>query len=139
MTTIAQQVPFPLRGIDSDNGSECIHDHLYACCQRPAGPAIQCTRSRPSKKDDNAQVEQKNWTHVRTLIGWDRYDTQEALEALTVRSADLRLFQNLFQPSMKLAAKIRTGSRLIRRADRPQTPCERVCACPDADPRTLAA
>lgn len=139
MTTIEQLLPFPLRGIDSDNGSEFINDHLYAFCQRPAGPAIQFTRSRPYKKDDNAHVEQKNWTHVRKLIGWDRYDTQEALEALNVLYADLRLFQNLFQPSMKLAAKIRKGSRLIRRYDRPQTPFERVCACPEADPRKLAA
>jgi len=137
--TMEQQLPFPLRGIDSDNGSEFINDHLYAFCQRPAGQAIQFTRSRPYKKDDNAHVEQKNWTHVRKLIGWDRYDSTEALQALNALYADLRLFQNLFQPSMKLAAKIRQGSRLIRRYDRPQTPFERVCACPEADPRKLAA
>jgi hypothetical protein len=139
MTTIEQQLPFPLRGIDSDNGSEFINEHLYAFCQRPAGQAIQFTRSRPYKKDDNAHVEQKNWTHVRKLVGWDRYDSAEALAALNTLYADLRLFQNLFQPSMKLAAKIRTGSRLIRRYDAPRTPFERVCACPDADPSKVAA
>jgi len=139
LTTIEQRLPFPLRGIDSDNGSEFINDHLYAFCQRPAGPAIQFTRSRPYKKDDNAHVEQKNWTHVRKLVGWDRYDSPRALEALNALYADLRLFQNLFQPSMKLAAKIRQGSRLIRRYDPPQTPLARVRACPAAEPQKVTA
>jgi hypothetical protein len=139
LTTIEQRLPFPLRGIDSDNGSEFINDHLYAFCQRPAGLAIQFTRSRPYKKDDNAHVEQKNWTHVRKLIGWDRYDSPQALAALNTLYADLRLFQNLFQPSMKLAAKIRQGSRLIRRYEAPRTPFERVRACPDAAPDKVAA
>ncbi|MGH7410259.1 MAG: hypothetical protein ACREJ6_04255 [Candidatus Methylomirabilis sp.] len=74
MTIMEQQVPFPLRGIDSDNGSEFINEHLWAFCQRPAGQVIQFTRSRPYKKDDNAHVEQKNWTPVRKLVGWNRYD-----------------------------------------------------------------
>jgi hypothetical protein len=139
LTTIEQHRPFPLRGIDSDNGSECSNAPLYAFCPRPAGPAIQFTRSRPSMKDDNAHVEQKHWTHVRKLIGWDRYDSPEALAALKTLYADLRLFPNLFPPSMKLQRKERRGSRLIRRYDRPQTPCERVRACPEADPRKLAA
>jgi len=139
LTTIEQHLPFPLRGIDSDNGSEFINEHRWAFCQRPAAQALPFTRSRPYKKDDNAHVEQKNWTHVRKLVGWDRYDSAEAVQALNALYADLRLFQNLFQPSMKLAAKIRKGSRLIRRYDRPQTPFERVCACLEADPRKLAA
>lgn len=139
LATLEQHLPFPLRGIDSDNGSEFINEHLYAFCQRPAGQAIQFTRSRPYKKDDNAHVEQKNWTHVRKLVGWDRYDSAEALAALNALYADLRLFQNLFQPSMKLLTKIRKGSRLIRRYDVPQTPFQRVCACPDADPDKVAA
>jgi hypothetical protein len=139
MTTIEQLLPFPLRGIDSDNGSEFINEHRWAFCQRPAGQAIQFTRSRPSKKDDNAHGEQKNWPHVRKLVGWDRDDSAEALQALTALSADLRLFQNLFQPSMKLLTKVRKGSRLIRCDDRPQTPFERVRACPEADPEKVAA
>jgi hypothetical protein len=140
MTRIEQQLPFPLRGVDSDNGSEFINDHLLAWCQaRPAGRQVQFTRSRPYKKDDNAHVEQKNWTHVRKLVGWERYDTEAALVALTALYADLRLFQNLFQPSMKLVHKVRVGSRLIRRYDAPQTPFERVKACPAAHPQTVAA
>ena len=139
MTIMEQQLPFPLRGIDSDNGSEFINEHLWAFCQRPVGQVIQFTRSRPYKKNDNAHVEQKNWTHVRKLVGWDRYDSAEALQALNALYADLRLFQNLFQPSMKLLTKVRKGSRLIRRYDRPQTPFARVCACPEADPKKVAA
>jgi len=140
MTAIEQQLPFPLRGVDSDNGSEFINDHLLAWCQaRPAGRTVQFTRSRPYKKDDNAHVEQKNWTHVRKLVGWERYDSPAALHALNALYADLRLFQNLFQPSMKLVRKVRVGSRLIRRYATPQTPCERVRACPAVDPQKVAA
>lgn len=140
MATIEQQLPFPLRGVDSDNGSEFINDHLWAfCAERPAGQRVQFTRSRPYQKDDNAHVEQKNWTHVRKLVGWDRYDSPGALKALHALYADLRIFQNLFQPSMKLVRKVRVGSRLIRRYARPQTPFERVRACPEADPHKVAA
>jgi hypothetical protein len=119
-------------------GSEFINSHLLAFCQRPGGQALQFTRSRPYKKDDNAHVEQKNWTHVRKLLGWDRYDTLAAQQALNGLYADLRLFQNLFQPSMKLQRKERRGSRLLRRYDAPQTPFARVCACPQADPAKVA-
>lgn len=139
LTLIEERLPFALRGLDSDNGSEFINAHLVAFCQRPGGHAIQFTRSRPYKKDDNAPIEQKNWTHVRKLVGWERYDTPEARAALTLLYADLRLFQNLFQPSMKLQGKERRGSRLIRRYDTPQTPFARVRACPDADAQKVAA
>jgi hypothetical protein len=140
LTTIESQLPFSLRGVDSDNGSEFINAHLLTWCQqRPAGRQVQLTRSRPYKKDDNAHVEQKNWTHVRKLVGWERYDTPAALTALNALYADLRLFQNLFQPSMKLVKKERVGSRLIRRYDQPQTPFERVRACADADPQKVTA
>ena len=72
LETIRQALPFAQRGIDSDNGSEFVNDHLYRYCQ--AG-AIQFTRGRPYQKDDNAHIEQKNWTHVRRLPGYVRYDT----------------------------------------------------------------
>lgn len=124
---IEQRLPFPLRGIDSDNGSEFINNQLFNFCQRRAkNHTVQFTRSRPYKKDDNAHVEQKNWTHVRKLLGWDRYDTLEALKAINDLYQQLRIFQNLFQPSMKLRIKIRKGSRLIRRYDPPYTPWARV-------------
>ncbi len=135
------ELPFRLRGVDSDTGSEFINEHLWAfCTERPAGQRVQFTRSRPyNKKDANAHVAQKNWTHVRKLVGWERYDGTEALEALNALYADLRLFQNLFQPSMKLVRKVRVGSRRCRQYDRPQTPFERGKACGQADPTRLAA
>lgn len=139
LRTIEQQLPFPLRGLDSDNGSEFINSHLLAFCQRPDGQPIQFTRSRPYKKDDNAHVEQKNWTHVRKLIGWDRYDSPAALQVMHALYDELRIFQNLFQPSMKLLLKVRKGSRLLRRYDPPRTPFARVLACAEADPATAAA
>ena len=137
---IEHKLPFPLKGIDSDNGSEFINNHLLAFCQqRPASRTIQFTRSRPYKKDDNAHIEQKNWTHVRKLMGWDRYDSAKALEAANRLYEELRIFQNLFQPSMKLQCKIRKGSRLIRRYDTPRTPFERVVESRKGDPKKLAA
>ena len=140
VTEIEHQLPFPLKGIDSDNDSEFINNRLLAFCQqRPAGHTIQFTRSRPYKKDDNAHIEQKNWTHVRKLMGWDRYDTAKAQEAANQLYDELRIFQNLFQPSMKLRCKIRIGSRLIRRYDTPRTPFERVVESRKGDPKKLAA
>ena len=124
-------LPFALKGIDSDNGSEFINAHLYRYCQ---AEAIQFTRGRPYKKDDNAHVEQKNWTHVRKLMGYVRYDSREAQTAMNdLYRNELRLFQNLFLPSVKLVRKVRVGSRVRRVYDRPQTPFERVLACPEAD------
>jgi hypothetical protein len=132
----AARLPFVLRGLDSDNGSAFINAHMVADCQQQG---LQFTRSRPYKKDDNAHVEQKNWTHVRKLVGWDRYDSQAAQQALNALYADLRIFQNGFQPSMKLQRKERRGSRLLRRYDAPRTPWARVQASPDADPVKVAA
>ena len=129
-------LPFALRGIDSDNGSEFINAHLIRYCQRYR---IQFTRGRPYKKDDNAHIEQKNWTHVRKLTGYVRYDSPAAVAALNaLYRQELRLFQNLFLPSVKLVRKVRVGARIRRVYDRPQTPFERVQACPEADPGRVA-
>ncbi len=123
---IRQALPFPLRGIDSDNGSEFINDHLYRYCR---SRAIQFTRGRPYKKDDNAHIEQKNWTHVRRLLGYLRYDSPAAREAINdLYRHELCLFQNLYMPSVKLQKKVRIGSRLRRVYEPPQTPFQRVCA-----------
>jgi hypothetical protein len=129
-------LPFRLQGIDADNGSEFINLHLYRYCQQQL---IQFTRGRPYKKDDNAHIEQKNWTHVRKLMGYGRFDSPEAMQAMNaLYRQDLRLLQNLFLPSVKLVRKERVGSRIRRRYDRPQTPLQRVLACPEADPRACA-
>jgi hypothetical protein len=130
------RLPFRLTGIDSDNGSEFINAHLIAYC---AAHAIQFTRGRPYQKDDNAHIEQKNWTHVRKLLGYVRYDTPGTVAAMNALYAqDLRLFQNLFLPSVKLVRKVRVGARIRRVYDRPQTPFDRVQACPEADRARVA-
>jgi hypothetical protein len=133
---IRQALPFRLRGIDSDNGSEFINDHLYRYCQ---AQEIQFTRGRPYKKDDNAHIEQKNWTHVRKLVGYLRYDTPAAVAALNdLYRHELRLFQNLFLPSVKLLGKERVGARLRRRYDAPRTPLDRVQASADSNSTAVA-
>lgn len=96
---------------------------------------IQFNRGRPYKKDDNAHIEQKNWTHVRKIFGYLRYDSSQALDAINdLYRHELRILQNLFLPSMKLTGKVRVGSKLRRRYDKPLTPLERLFACPQADP-----
>src|SRR5206468_326161 len=126
-----QALPFALQGIDSDNGSEFLNHHLVRYCRTQQ---IQFTRGRPYKKDDNAHIEQKNWTHVRRLIGWDRYDSAAAVGLLNdLYRHELRQMMNLFQPSVKLLRKERVGSRLKRIYDRPQTPLDRLRACRDVD------
>jgi len=125
-----QQLPFRLHGIDSDNGSEFINHHLRGYCTKQD---IQFTRGRPYKKDDNAHIEQKNWTHVRKLLGYMRYDSAPALTAMNALYEDLRLLQNLFLPSVKLIEKKRVGARIHRRYDAPRTPLERVEACAARD------
>ena len=133
---IRQALPFRLQGIDSDNGTEFINDHLYRYGQ---AQGIQFTRGRPYKKDDNAHIEQKNWTHVRKLVGYLRSDTPAAVAALNaLYRHELRLFQNLFLPSVKLVRKERVGARLRRQYDAPRTPLDRLQACPEVDAATVA-
>jgi len=130
------RVPFNVLGLDSDNGSEFINHQLFRWCERKE---IQFTRSRPYKKDDNAHIEQKNWTHVRKFMGWDRYDTYDALEAMNnLYDNELCLFMNLFQPSVKLQKVIRKGSRKKRVYDDPQTPLDRLLSSEHADKERLA-
>ena len=126
-----EHLPFEVKAIDSDNGSEFINGQMVGYCN---GRDITFTRGRPYKKDDNAHIEQKNWTHVRKLIGWDRYDTPESVRAMNdLYRNELRLFMNLFQPSVKLIRTERKGSRKTKRYDRPQTPLDRLAGMPGAD------
>jgi transposase InsO family protein len=136
LNEIAGELPFRLLGVDSDNGSEFINWHLKRWCEQKE---IQLTRGRPYKKDDNAHIEQKNWTHVRKLLGWERYDTHEAIAAIhDLYRNELRLWLNLFLPSVKLLKKVRVGSKVRRVYDGPRTPFERVRACPQADREQVA-
>jgi len=133
---VEQGLPFALRGVDCDNGSEFINWNLRAWCR---DKNIQLTRGRPYKKDDNAHVEQKNWTHVRKLLGWDRYDSWAALEAINdLYRQELRCLLNLYLPSVKMVKKTRVGSKLRRVYDAPQTPLERVACSGYAEPSRLA-
>ena len=133
---VEQALPFALRGVDCDNGSEFINWNLQAWCQ---GKNIQLTRGRPYKKDDNTHIEQKNWTHVRKLLGWDRYDSGAVIEAINdLCRQELRWLLNLYLPSVKLVKKTRVGSKLRRVYDVPQTPLERVARSGSAEPGRLA-
>ena len=118
-----QRLPFPLLGLDSDNGGEFINDLVYRYC---LAEKITFTRSRPYQKNDQAHVEQKNWSVVRHTVGYDRWETQEELLLLESIYDDLRLYINFFQPSLKLIAKERIGNKTIKRYDLAKTPYQRV-------------
>lgn len=121
---IRERTSFDWKGIDSDNGSEFINHTLYKYCQREK---LEFTRSRPNRKNDNAYIEQKNWTHVRKVFGYLRYDTYEELMIINnLYHNELRLYKNFFQPVMKLASKERVGSSIKRKYDTPETPYRRL-------------
>ena len=123
-----QRLPFPLLGIDSDNGSEFINDQLYRYCLREK---ITFTRGRAGKKNDSAYAEQKNWSVVRRAVGFYRYDTPEQLELLDRLYAVMHFYVNFFLPVMKLEEKTRMGSKVKKTYDDPQTPYARVLSSPD--------
>ena len=116
-------LPFDLLGIDSDNGSEFINDLLYRYC---LNEKITFTRSRPYKKNDQAHVEQKNWSVVRHTVGYDRLDSDEQFAILQSIYQDLRLYVNFFQPVLKLIGKEHIGNRAVRKYDTARTPYQRV-------------
>lgn len=137
ISEIRRVLPFDLLGLDSDNGSEFINHHLWGYCQEE--PVVQFTRGRPYKKDDNAHIEQKNWTHVRKMLGYGRFETQAVVCAINdLYRNELRWFQNMFQPSVRLICKVRVGSRYRRKYDKPQTPLERVIASGAGRPEAVA-
>jgi hypothetical protein len=124
LKTIERRLPFPLLGIDPDNGSEFINWQLFRYCLEKR---IQFTRGRPGKKNDNPYIEEKNWTHVRKIVGYDRLDTGDELAVLnSLYEGPLRLYLNFFQPVMKLKRKIRVGGKLRKKYDVPKTPYRRV-------------
>ena len=120
---IRKSLPFPLRGLDSDNGSEFINNQLSRYCQHEG---LTFTRSRPYRKNDSCFVEQKNWTVVRQTVGYARYDTPEELEVLNQIYGTLGLLGNFFLPQMKLTHKTRVGAKVHRRYDEARTPYQRL-------------
>jgi hypothetical protein len=128
---IEDSLPFPLLGFDSDNGSEFLNYHLLRHFHERKQP-IQFTRSRPYHKNDNAHVEQKNWTHVRQWLGYQRFDNPGVIPLLNkLYTSEWRLYHNFFLPSVKLIEKKRIASRTIKRYDTPKTPYQRVMESTD--------
>jgi len=128
ITEMRTRLPFPLLGIDSDNGSEFINDLLYRYCMEEK---ITFTRSRPYEKNDQAHVEQKNWSVVRHTVGYDRLETEEERLLLDEIYADLRLYVNFFQPVLKLIEKNHVDGKIIKKYDQATTPYRRVLASED--------
>ncbi len=120
---VRQRLPFPLLGVDSDNGSEFINQFFYAYCREEK---ITFTRSRSYKKNDSCHVEQKNGNIVRRLIGYDRYASRAAYECLDRIYNCVRLYANFFQPTMKLWSKTRHGARVHKVYETAQTPYQRL-------------
>jgi hypothetical protein len=118
---IRERAPFKWLGIDSDNDSAFINDHLIRYCEKEN---LEFTRSRPN---DNAYIEQKNWTHVRKTVGYLRYDTDQELAIMnSLYENELRLYKNFFCPVMKLIKKERVGGKVKRKYDIPKTPHQRL-------------
>jgi hypothetical protein len=116
-------LPFALRALDVDNGSEFVNESLIHYC---LSHGIELTRSRPYRKNDQAWIEQKNGAVVRKLLGYRRFQGIAAAQAITRLYGASRLFVNFFQPSFKLAEKHRQGAQVSKRYHPPQTPCERL-------------
>jgi hypothetical protein len=121
--TIRGRLPFPLLGYDSDSGSEFINHQLY---RYSIQEKITFTRGRSGKKNDNAFVEEKNDSVVRRWVGYGRYDTQVQVDVLNEFYEVLRLYTNFFLPVMKLKEKVRIGSKVVKKYDKPKTPYQRI-------------
>jgi hypothetical protein len=129
-------LPFALLGLDSDNGGEFLNHHVLHWLQKRSRPVFM-TRSRPYKKDDNAHVEQKNWTHVRQNFGYERYDNPEVVALInTLAKGAYGQLLNYFHASLKLERKERTEGRLKRIYGPAQTPLSRVLASAEASAET---
>jgi len=127
---IEDSLPFPLLGFDCDNGSEFLNWHLIRHFHQRNRP-VQFTRSRPYHKDDNAHVEQKNWTHVRQWFGYHRLDKRLLVGLMNdLYSQEWQLYHNFFLPSVKLVEKKLVDGKTIKRYDRPKTPYQRVVESP---------
>ena len=127
---IEKTLPFPILGFDCDNGGEFLNYHLLRHVTKRKHP-VQFTRSRAYHKDDNAHIEQKNWTHVRQWIGYDRLDNPTVVSALNnLYTREWRFFHTFLCPSVKLIAKKRSGSKTIKHLDPPKTPYQRILESP---------
>jgi hypothetical protein len=135
LADVRTRLPMPLLGIDSDNDAAFINDHLKRYCD---AEHITFTRSRPYKKNDQAHVEQKNWTVVRCFIGYDRFEGVLACLELNDLYRDIELYVNFFQPVMKLVKKTRIDGKVKKEYDVAQTPYQRVLSSPSISTKTKA-
>lgn len=131
---IQERLPFPLKAIDPDNGSEFINWQLFQYCMERE---VEFTRGRPYKKNDNAHVEQKNWTHVRKVFGYKRRETEYELNIMNdLYKNELRQYKNFFMPNVKLIDKKRTGQhgeKIKKIYDKAKTPYQRILECDQID------
>jgi transposase InsO family protein len=123
LEAITKVMPFPVVGVDSDNGSEFINHTLLDWCEKRQ---ITFTRSRPGNSNDGAHVEQKNWAVVRTVVGYHRYDTPAELLLLNEIWASQSQMTNYFYPQQKLISKVRDGAKITKKYDKPATPAARA-------------
>jgi hypothetical protein len=140
LSDLERALPFPLLGLDSDNGGEFLNYHVLAWLQKRPRPVFM-TRSRPYKKDDNAHIEQKNWTHVRQWFGYERHDNHEVVDRLNALArGPLHQMLNFFHASLKLDHKERMPSGKMRRVyKRAKTPLQRVLDSAEIPESTKAA
>ena len=124
---VESKLPFAILGFDCDNGSEFLNHHLKRYLL-DRGQPVRFTRSRAYHKNDNAHVEQKNWTHVRELLGYDRLENPAMLKELNRLYLDWEKLNNFFKPTLRLVSKVRVKSRYKKKYDTPQTPFERLKA-----------
>jgi hypothetical protein len=134
---IKSRLPFNLIAIDPDNGSEFINWQLYRYCMEKE---MEFTRGRPYEKNDNAHIEQKNWTHVRKVFGYSRMETEQELNLMNdLYRNELRLYKNFFMPNVKLIDKKRIGKhgeKIKKKYDIAKTPYQRVLECDQVDEKT---
>lgn len=125
---IEDSLPFAILGFDCDNGSEFLNWHLMRYFTDEKGKQrLQFTRSRPYHSDDNAHVEQKNWTHVRQLFGYERFDNQAVVAMMNeLYKNEVSLMNNYFLPNFKLIEKQRVDSKIIKKHSKPATPYQRL-------------
>ena len=128
--SIEESLPFPLRGFDSDNGGEFLNHHMETYLTGRKRP-LEHTRSREYKKNDNAHIEGRNWTHIREYLGYQRFDNPDVVSLMNdLYANEYSLLLNFFLPSVKLQEKERIGSKIIKRHDKPTTPCDRLLRSP---------
>jgi hypothetical protein len=134
---IERALPFRLKGFDCDNGSEFLNWHLIRYLTHKRKKKVQFTRSRAYQKNDNAHIENKNWTHLRQYLGYQRFESQKLVPMLNdLYTTEWNWYFNFFNPSMKLMEKSRIGSKIKKVYDKPKTPYQRLMESEELDFQT---